>query len=311
MAKILITGGGGYIGSILVPNLLDQSHEVTVIDNFMYHQNSLAPYFINKNLKVIKSDVRDIDNFKKYLSQADILIPLAAIVGAPACAKNPFEATSINKNSVFELFRLTSKSQWIIMPTTNSAYGQSKGDAFLDEASPMQPLSLYAKDKVEVERELCERGNFTSFRLATVFGMSPRMRVDLLVNFMVKTALDPGYITLFEPLARRNYIHVRDVAKSFIYAVDNYSSFNNQIFNVGLSDANISKLDLANRIKAQVTNFIINTSEYQTDPDKRDYLISNKKIESTGFYCEISLDCGISELIDGLQTLKFTKYDNI
>jgi nucleoside-diphosphate-sugar epimerase len=197
------------------------------------------------------------------------------------------------------------------MPTTNSAYGQSPGDTYLDEKSKLNPLSHYARDKVDIENILFEKNNFTSFRLATVFGMSPRMRLDLLVNYMVKAAIDPGYVVLFEHNARRNYIHVKDVAKVFNYAITNHDLFINQVFNVGLSDANLSKIELAERIKMQKKDFVITLSDYKSDPDKRDYLISNSKLETTGFKCDVSLEMGIEELLSGIRSLHISNYNNV
>lgn len=306
-----MSGGAGYIGSILVPKLLDRKYHVTILDNFMYGQNSIAPLFINKNLNVVNGDVRDLDLVKSLTKNADILIPLAAIVGAPACDRDPFSARHINKLSVIDMLKNISNDQWVIMPTTNSGYGASKPGEYLTELSSLNPLSLYAKDKVELETELMKRKASTSFRLATVFGMSPRMRLDLLVNSFVKSAINPGYLILFEPEFRRNYIHVQDVADAFLYAISQSKVFQSQIFNVGLSSANLTKRELANKIIEQHPGFRVMESDISRDPDKRDYLVSNQKLESAGFNPKVSLEEGIRELLSGLRTLKWEMYSNV
>ena len=311
MENILVTGGAGYIGSILVPKLLESGYKVTVLDNFMYTQNSLAPHFINKNLYVVNGDVRNIDLVNTLTKKADIIIPLAAIVGAPACNKDPISATHINQTSINEMLKNISNNQWVIMPTTNSGYGASKPGEYLTEQSPLNPLSLYAKDKVEVEKNLMLRDTATSLRLATVFGMSPRMRLDLLVNSFVKSAINPGYLILFEAEFRRNYIHVIDVARAFLFAINNPDKFCGQIFNVGLSTANLTKRELANKVLEQYPQFYVVEAEINQDPDKRDYLVSNEKIEKTGFKTEVTLETGIKELLSGLRTLKWESYNNL
>ena len=311
MENILVTGGAGYIGSILVPKLLESGYKVTVLDNFMYTQNSLAPHFINKNLYVVNGDVRNIDLVNTLTKKADIIIPLAAIVGAPACNKDPISATHINQTSINEMLKNISNNQWVIMPTTNSGYGASKPGEYLTEQSPLNPLSLYAKDKVEVEKNLMLRDTATSLRLATVFGMSPRMRLDLLVNSFVKSAINPGYLILFEAEFRRNYIHVIDVARAFLFAINNPDKFCGQIFNVGLSTANLTKRELANKVLEQYPQFYVMEAEINQDPDKRDYLVSNEKIEKTGFKTEVTLETGIKELLSGLRTLKWESYNNL
>lgn len=311
MKNIFVSGGAGYIGSVLVPKLLENGYKVTVLDNFMYQQNSLAPHFINKNLTVVNGDVRNIELVNTLTKKADIIIPLSAIVGAPACNKDPINASAINKYSVIDMLKNISRDQWVIMPTTNSGYGFSKPGEYLTELSTLNPLSLYAKDKVELEKELMLREGSTSFRLATVFGMSPRMRLDLLVNSFVKSAIDPGYIILFEAEYRRNYIHVLDVANVFLFAIKNSDKFLGEIFNVGLSSANLTKRELANKVREQHPTFHITESEINQDPDKRDYLVSNKKIEETGFNTQVTIETGIRELLSGLRTLKWELYNNL
>jgi len=306
MKKILVTGGAGYIGSVLVPLLLRQNYNVTVIDNFMYKQPSLASEISNKKFSLIYGDVRDKELMSKYISSADIIIPLAAIVGAPACLKDPQMASAVNKDSMIWMFDQISSSQQILMPTTNSAYGSGDENNYCDEESKLNPLSLYAKDKVSVEKYLMEKENATSFRLATVFGISPRMRLDLLVNNFVHRALTDRFVILFEGHFKRNYVHVKDVVDAFVFGVNNLDKVKGQIFNFGLSEANISKQQLCERIKSHLPDFTFQEAPLAKDPDQRNYIVSNKKIEAIGMKAKITLDEGISELIKGLGM--FTSY---
>ena len=289
MSNILVTGGAGYIGSTLVPDLLSKKHKVTVIDNFMYDQTSLATSIRDRNFEIIFGDVRDESLMKKLVSKADIIIPLAAIVGAPACDKDPVTAQSINKDSILWLLKQVNKSQQVIMPTTNSAYGSGDKNNFCDENSPLNPLSLYARDKVVVEKSLLERENSTSFRLATVFGISPRMRLDLLVNNFTLRAITDGFVIVFEGHFKRNYIHILDVVQAFNMAIDKKEQFKGEIFNVGLSQANISKIELCQEIKKIVPDFLFLEAPLGKDPDQRNYIVSNKKIEALGFSPSLSL----------------------
>jgi len=309
--NILITGGAGYIGSILTPLLLSQNHRVIVIDNYKYNQSSLTTSIINKNFTLIKEDCRNIKTIKEIIKQIDIVIPLAAYVGAPLCNKDPWSASSINKDSILDLFKILSKNQLVIMPTTNSAYGSGNKDNYCDENSDLKPLSLYAKEKVEIEKILMDRSNSISFRLATVFGMSPRMRLDLLVNDFTYKAINEKSIVLFESHFKRNFIHVRDVADVFSLAIKNTDKFVNNIFNVGLSDANLSKFELCLFIKKFLPDFEIYQSKTGKDPDQRNYLVSNKKIEKIGFKPKISLEEGIKELIEGLKIFNTKPYTNL
>jgi nucleoside-diphosphate-sugar epimerase len=311
MKNILVTGGAGYIGSMLVPKLLDAGHKVTVIDNFMYNQTSLASLVSNKNLEIIFGDVRDYSLITKFISKSDVIIPLAAIVGAPACQKDPLGASSINKEATLWLISQLSINQQIIMPTTNSAYGSGDDKNYCDENSPLNPLSLYAKDKVIVEKTLMEKDNATSFRLATVFGISPRMRLDLLVNNFVYRALTDKFVILFEGHFKRNYVHVTDVVEAFIFGIENPKLIKGEVFNFGLSEANISKQQLCERIKNQLPEFIFQDAPLAKDPDQRNYIVSNKKIESLGMKAKITLDEGISELIKGLRMFTSYPYTNL
>ena len=311
MSNILVTGGAGYIGSTLVPDLLSKKHKVTVIDNFMYDQTSLATSIRDRNFEIIFGDVRDESLMKKLVSKADIIIPLAAIVGAPACDKDPVTAQSINKDSILWLLKQVSKSQQVIMPTTNSAYGSGDKNNFCDENSPLNPLSLYARDKVVVEKSLLEHENSTSFRLATVFGISPRMRLDLLVNNFTLRAITDGFVIVFEGHFKRNYIHILDVVQAFNLAIEKKEQFKSQIFNVGLSEANISKIELCQEIKKIVPDFVFLEAPLGKDPDQRNYIVSNKKIEALGFSPAISLQAGLNELVKGLKMFNHKPFTNV
>lgn len=308
--RILVTGGAGYIGSTLVPMLLEEGHEVRVIDSFMYGENSLGGCMHNRRLSVTVGDIRNIELMERLISDVDVVIPLAAIVGAPACARDPWEATSVNHTAILDMLRLVSVDQFIIMPTTNSAYGTGEEGHYCDETSPLRPISQYAREKVAVERELMEHPQAVSLRLATVFGMSPRMRIDLLVNDFVNRALRDRFIVLFESGFHRNFIHVRDVARAFLLALEQRASFAGEIFNVGLSSANVTKLELCQRIRLQIPDFEIMEAPLHKDPDQRDYIVSNAKIESRGYVPLVTLDEGIAELIKGLPTIRSLRHAN-
>lgn len=309
--KILVTGGAGYIGSVLVPNLLTQGHEVTVIDNFMYKQTSLTSSIRNESLNLVFGDIRDEFLIKEHLKKSDVIIPLAAIVGAPACNNDPTAAKSINKDSILWLLKQLSVDQQIIMPTTNSAYGSGDKNNYCDETSPLRPLSLYARDKVTVEKALMEHPKATSFRLATVFGFSPRMRLDLLVNNFVFRAITDGFVVVFEGHFKRNYIHVLDVVQAFNLALNNEKAFNGEIFNVGLSKQNISKIELCSHIQSIVPAFTFLEAALGKDPDQRNYVVSNQKIESLGFKPLVSLESGLRELVKGIEMFNFKPFTNI
>jgi nucleoside-diphosphate-sugar epimerase len=312
MEKILVTGGAGYIGSILVPELLKKGYEVTVIDNFMYRPSSLLSCCASKKFNVIKGNVTDKKLMKEEISKHDILIPLAAIVGAPACSKNPEIASAINYDSVEFMVSQLSNDQKIFFPVTNSGYGIGEPGKDCTEESLLRPISQYGKEKVKAEKVLLETGNAVTFRLATVFGMSPRMRIDLLVNDFVYRAVYDRSIVLFESHFKRNYIHVRDVTGVFLFGLDNYELMRGETYNVGLSDANISKLELCKRIKNIVPDFHILESDVGKDPDKRDYIVSNAKVEGIGWSPQYSLDDGIRELVKGYNMIRSGgQFDNI
>ncbi|MBI4091582.1 MAG: NAD(P)-dependent oxidoreductase [Candidatus Levybacteria bacterium] len=309
--KILITGGAGYIGSILVPLLLEKGHEVTVVDNFFYNQNSLLDVCSNPKLAVVRGDARDKKLLSSLIRGQDFIIPLACLVGAPLCDKFPEEASAINLDAIKMILKLRSPRQKIIFPNTNSGYGTGKAGIYCTEESPLRPISLYGRLKAEAEKILLQSKNVITFRLATVFGISPRMRLDLLVNDFVYRAVNDGYIVLFEADFKRNYIHVRDVARAFIHCIDNFEKMKNEPYNVGLSSANLSKRELCEEIKKQVPRFTFVVSEIGKDPDQRNYIVSNEKIEKTGFKPKISLKMGISELIKGYQIIRRNEFANI
>jgi nucleoside-diphosphate-sugar epimerase len=309
--NILVTGGAGYLGSIMVPELLALGHKVTVLDNFLYGQNSLSQLCADPNFDVARGDVRVDSVVKPLLAKADVVIPLAALVGAPICSRDPVGAQTVNHDSVLMLFKNLSKDQRVLMPTTNSAYGSGDKNNFCDETSPLNPISKYAIDKVEIEKELMNHPNAISFRLATVFGMSPRMRVDLLVNDFTYRAANDGFVVLFESHFKRNYVHIRDVSRVFQHGIKNFDNMKGQIYNVGLSDANVSKWELCERIQKYIPSFIFIEAPVGKDPDQRNYIVSNAKLEGSGFKTAYSLDFGIQELIKGYKMVRNTRYGNV
>ncbi|MBI2470969.1 MAG: NAD(P)-dependent oxidoreductase [Planctomycetes bacterium] len=309
--SILVTGGAGYLGSILVPELLKLRHRVTVLDNFMFQQNSLLECCVYENFDVVRGDARDEDVLKPLLQKADYVIPLAALVGAPLCSRDKIGTTTTIRDAIASIVKLSSKNHRIIIPTTNSGYGIGQKGVYCTEETPLKPISLYGKAKVEAEKIVLDKGNSISFRLATVFGMSPRMRIDLLVNDFTYRAVKDRFVVIFEGHFKRNYIHIRDIARAFIHAIDNFDTMKNEPYNVGLSDANLSKLELCAKIKEQVPDFVYLESPVGEDPDKRDYLVSNEKIEKTGFKPIYSLEMGIKELIKGYRIITNSRYSNV
>ncbi|MBT5229601.1 MAG: NAD-dependent epimerase/dehydratase family protein [Methylococcales bacterium] len=309
--NILVTGGAGYLGSTLVPALLQEGHKVTVLDNFMFGQNSLAHVCHDPNFTVIKGDIRCKDTMQPLMKAADIIIPLAALVGAPLCSQDPVGATTTNHDAIMMMLDLLSPNQRVLMPTTNSAYGTGDKDNYCTETSELRPISQYAIEKVEIEKRLLDHGNAISFRLATVFGMAPRMRMDLLVNDFTYRAVNDRFVVLFEGHFKRNYIHVRDVTRVFLHGIANYDSMQGEIFNVGLSDANVSKKELCEEIKKQLPEFLFLEADLAKDPDQRNYIVSNDKIEATGYMPQYSLALGIADLLKGYTMIKKSGYSNV
>lgn len=309
--NILVTGGAGYLGSTMVPDLLNAGHKVTVLDNFMFKQTSLHHVCHHPHFNVVKGDIRVESTIAPLLQKADIVIPLAALVGAPLCNQDPVGASTINHEAILMMLRLLSPSQKVLMPTTNSAYGSGDENHFCTEESPLKPISSYAREKVKVEQALMERENAISFRLATVFGMSPRMRIDLLVNDFTYRAVHDRFVVLFESSFKRNYVHVRDVSRVFQHGIAHFDKMKGQIYNVGLSDANVSKKELCERIQKQLPDFVVIDAPLGQDPDQRNYIVSNAKLEATGFKTSVSLDAGIAELIKGYTMTKNTQYSNV
>lgn len=308
---ILVTGGAGYLGSIMVPAFLDAGYRVTVLDNFMFKQNPLAHVCANPDFNVVRGDARDETLVKSLLGDVDVVIPLAALVGAPLCNNDQIGTVTINRDSVIMLTKQLSADQRILMPITNSGYGIGEKGKFCTEETPLRPISLYGTTKVEAEAAALERGNAISFRLATVFGMAPRFRLDLLVNDFVYRAVNDRAVVLFEADFKRNYIHIRDVANAFLHGLKNFDAMKNEPYNVGLSDANLSKRELCEKIREHVPEFVFMEAPIGEDPDKRDYIVSNEKIEATGFMPAHTLDDGIRELIKGYTMVKNSMYGNV
>jgi nucleoside-diphosphate-sugar epimerase len=309
--KILITGGAGYLGSVLIPRFLAEGHDVVVLDNVMYGQAPLLDLCINPQFTFVRGDTRDRKLVEKLIKDADAIFPLACLTGAPLCARDPVGAQTILADAVKMIVELSSKQQMIIFPTTNSGYGIGEKGKFCTEETPLRPISIYGKLKVEAEMAVLNSGHGIALRLATAFGASPRMRLDLLVNDFVYRAVYDRFIIVFEAHFKRNFIHVRDVAKAFAHSLKNFERMKNEPYNVGLSDANLSKLELCAEIKKVVPDFYFVEAAIGEDPDKRDYIVSNEKIEKTGFKPDVSLSEGIGELVKAYQILKRSQYANI
>jgi nucleoside-diphosphate-sugar epimerase len=308
---VLITGGAGYLGSILSEHLLDRGYKVTVLDNLMYGEQSLFHLCANPDFDFVFGDARNEQLVASLVAKSDVIIPLAAIVGAPCCDLDPLMATSVNLDAIRMINRLRSPSQLIVYPTTNSGYGTKSGDVFCTEETPLEPITLYGRTKSDAEAVVLDSANSITLRLATVFGMSPRMRMDLLVNHFVYAALTDRYIVIFEKDFKRNYIHIRDVANCFIHCIENATSMIGRPYNVGLDKANLSKEELALQIKEHLPEFFVHFSEIGSDPDKRNYIVSNQRLREAGFEARYSLDAGIQELIKGYRLLGRSPRKNI
>lgn len=309
--KILVTGGAGYLGSTLVPELLAKGHAVTVVDNFLFGQASLSHVCHHEKFDMHRGDVRDADFMGPFYKDADVIIPLAALVGMPLCKRDPWAATSVNRDAIVSMLKGLSDDQRVLYPNTNSGYGVGEEGKFCTEESPLRPISLYGKDKCESEDAVLSRENGLTFRLATVFGMSPRMRLDLLVNDFVYRAVNDSAVVLFEAHFKRNYIHVRDVAKAFMHGIENFEAMKGKPYNVGLSSANLSKKELCEKIQEYVPRFQFLEAPIGEDVDKRDYIVSNERIEAAGWSPDHDLDRGVPELIKGYRMLRNTIYSNV
>ena len=297
MTDILVTGGAGYIGSVLVGRLLERGMYVTVVDSLIYRQPSLLPYFSNANFSFVRGDVRDERLMRELIAGKDFILPLAAIVGAPACEKDPGLGTSTNVQAIAMLDGLRDKNQAVIFPTTNSGYGTTSGEFYCTEETELNPVSLYGKNKAEAERVLLDSGNAITLRFATVFGVSPRMRLDLLVNDFTFRACRDGFLVIFEKHFKRNYLHILDAAGAFLYCIEHFGEMKDEPYNVGLNEANLSKEELALKIKEYVPNLYIHFAEIGSDPDKRNYIVSNEKLNKKGFHAKHSLDEGIRQML--------------
>ncbi len=311
MSHVLITGGAGYIGCILTEHLLDAGHSVTILDTLAFGQTPLFHFCANPKFNFVFGDARDEKKVTSLVKDADVIIPLAAVVGAPACDRDPWMATSLNRDAVLMINKMRSPRQLLLYPNTNSGYGTRSGDVFCTEDTPLEPISLYGKTKCEAESAILATPNSVVLRLATVFGTSPRMRIDLLVNHFTYAAVTDGYIVMFEKDFKRNFVHIRDVADAFVYAIANPQKMIGRPFNLGLDAANISKGELAEKIKKHVPKFFIHCSELGTDPDKRNYIVSNQRLREAGFEAKRSLDDGIVELLKAYRTLGRGTHKNV
>ncbi len=311
MANVLITGGAGYIGSVLVPELLSKGHSVTVLDNFMYKQTSLIGCCNFEGFEIVNGDCRDRELVKSLIEGKDYIFPLAALVGFPLCDKDKIAATTTNTDAVKTILELRKPNQRIIFPCTNSGYGLGQGQSYCTEESPISPISLYGKTKMAAEKAVLEAGNSVAFRFATLFGASPRMRTDLLVNDFVYRAVYDRSAVIFEGHFMRNYLHVRDAAGAFIFAMEHFDEMQGKTYNCGLSDANLSKLELCEIIKKYIPKFACVEADIDADPDKRNYLVSNQRIESLGFKPQYTLDDGIKELVKVYTMIKNSSYGNV
>ncbi len=311
MDRVLITGGAGYIGSVLSEVLLANGYQVTAVDNLSYGQHGPFHLCSHRNFEFVFGDARDECLFKALIPKADILIPLAAVVGAPGCARDPFLARTVNLESIQFLNRLRSRDQLVVFPTTNSGYGTKSGESYCTEETPLEPISLYGRLKAQAEEELLDSSSAVTLRLATVFGMSHRMRVDLLVNNFVYEALNRGYLVVFEKDFKRNYVHIRDVADCFVHCIQNAKKMAGRPYNLGLDAANLSKEELAKKIQSYIPSFYVHYSEFGQDPDKRNYIVSNQRLRETGFEARRSLDEGIQELIKGYRMMGRRLFSNV
>ncbi len=311
MSRVLVTGGAGYIGSVLVPRLLAQGHEVVVLDNFLFGQTPLLDVVHDPKLSIVRGDARDERTLGDALRGVDFVFPLACLTGAPLCAQDPVGAQTVIVDAIASLLKLRSSSQGIVYPTTNSGYGVGEKDAFCTEDSPLRPVSLYGKLKVEAENRLLQAGRAITLRLATAFGISPRMRLDLLVNDFTYRAVNDRFLVLFEAHFRRNFVHVRDISSGFLHAMEHFDAMQGRPFNLGLDEANMSKAGLCEAIKRHAPSFVWYEAKVGEDPDKRDYVVSSDRLHRTGWKPQVSLDDGIRELVKGYTVLRRNQFSNV
>jgi nucleoside-diphosphate-sugar epimerase len=309
--RVLVTGGAGYLGSVVCERLLREGYHVLAVDSLLYGQHSLFHLCGDDRFDFVRGDVRDEALMHELIAGADVVIPLAAIVGAAACDRDPDSATAVNLEAIRMLNRLRTERQLVIYPVTNSGYGTQSGDVFCTEDTPLEPISLYGRTKVDAERELLDSGGrVITLRLATVFGMSPRMRLDLLVNHFVLEAVTAGYIVVFEKDFKRNFIHIRDVADCFVHCIQHADAMIGCAYNAGLDDANLSKAELVEKIREHVPEFYLHYAEIGSDPDKRNYIVSNQRLRGAGFEARRSLDQGIRELVKGYRLMGRPEFAN-
>jgi nucleoside-diphosphate-sugar epimerase len=309
--RVLVTGAAGYIGSVLCEHLLDAGHEVLAVDTLQFGGGTLFAHAHNSRFDFLRGDARDARVAREALRRADVIIPLAAVVGAPACDRDQILARTLNLDAVRMINELRDASQLVIYPTTNSGYGTGTGEMYCTEETPLEPISLYGETKVQAEAAVLESPNALTLRLATVFGMSPRMRLDLLVNHFVYAAVTDGYLVIFEKDFKRNYVHIRDVADCFVHCIENAERMIGRPYNLGLDDANLSKEELALKVKEHVPSFYLHFAEVGSDPDKRNYIVSNKRLKEAGFEARRGLDDGIRELLKGYRMLGRAPHKNV
>jgi nucleoside-diphosphate-sugar epimerase len=309
--RVLVTGGAGYLGSVLCETLLTQGYRVTVLDNLLFGEQSLFHLAARPEFDFVFGDARDEATVKKLVREAEVVIPLAAVVGAPACDRDPILAKTVNLDAVRLINKLRSKDQILVYPTTNSGYGTKSGDVFCTEETPLEPISLYGQTKSQAEAVVLDSPNAVALRLATVFGLSPRMRLDLLVNHFTYEAVNSRYLVIFEKDFKRNFVHIRDVADCFVHCIRNVDSMAGRTFNVGQDSANCSKEDLARLIQRHVPNFYVHYAAVGSDPDKRNYVVSNQRLREAGFEAKRSLDDGVRELIKGYRILGRKRFMNV
>lgn len=301
--RVLITGGAGYIGSVLSETLLAAGHRVLVLDNLSHGQPGPLHLAGNPDYEFVYGDARDKDTLTTVLAGADVIVPAAGVIGAPACERDPQLAQSLNYEAIRLLLQLRGKDQLVIYPTTNSGYGVSNADEPCTEEMALNPTSLYGRTKVQAEEEVMSHENTMAFRLATAFGVSPRMRLDLLVNDFVHRAVTDGYIVLFEEGFRRNFAHVKDISDAFVHGIAHASEMAGRLYNLGLDSASLSKLQLAEKIKEFVPSLHILVSATGSDPDKRDYVVSSDRLRKAGFEAKRTLEDGVTELLRAYRML--------